>query len=98
MSSKSFEAAIEAYTKAIALDPTNPVYYSNRAAAYSSMDQHDDAIRDAEHALEVDPAFIKAYSRLGCVCSVLLLGQDHPQPINDILVTRITRKQTTHQP
>ncbi|KAF8342570.1 uncharacterized protein EI90DRAFT_764058 [Cantharellus anzutake] len=65
MSSKDFDAAIQSYTKAIALDPSNPVYYSNRAAAYSSKDEHDKAIIDAKKALEVDPSFVKAYSRLG---------------------------------
>ena len=65
MSSKSYNAAIEAYTKAVKLDPSNPVYYSNRAAAYSSKEDHDNAIIDAKKAIEADPSFAKAYSRLG---------------------------------
>ncbi|KAG1715804.1 hypothetical protein ID866_1380 [Astraeus odoratus] len=65
MNAKKYDQAIEAYTKAIALDPTNPVYYSNRAAAYSTMGNHAGAILDAEKAIEVDPKFVKAYSRLG---------------------------------
>lgn len=67
MSGKRYESAIDAYTKAIALDPHNPVYYSNRAAAHSSNDDHDSAISDAKKAAEIDPAFVKAYSRLGYV-------------------------------
>ena len=67
MSSKSYDLAIESYTKAIALDASNPVYYSNRAAAYSSKGDHSSAVGDAEKAIEVDPSFVKAYSRLGCV-------------------------------
>jgi len=65
MSSKNFDQAIESYTKAIALDGTNPVYYSNRAAAYSSKGDHLSAVGDAENAIAVDPSFIKAYHRLG---------------------------------
>jgi small glutamine-rich tetratricopeptide repeat-containing protein alpha len=65
MSSKSFQQAVDAYSEAIRLDGTNPVYYSNRAAAYSSMEEHDKAIEDANKALELDPAFVRAYSRLG---------------------------------
>lgn len=67
MSAKKYDEAIASYTKAIELDPTNPVYYSNRAAAYSSKASHDEAVLDAEKAIEVDPAFVKAYHRLGYV-------------------------------
>jgi small glutamine-rich tetratricopeptide repeat-containing protein alpha len=65
MSSKDYDAAIELYTEAIAGDSTNAVYYSNRAAAYSSKGDHMNAVKDAEKALEVDPTFVRAYHRLG---------------------------------
>lgn len=65
MSGKDYESAIAEYSHAIALDPGNPVYYSNRAAAYSSSGKHDLAVADAEKAIEVDPTFVKAYHRLG---------------------------------
>jgi small glutamine-rich tetratricopeptide repeat-containing protein alpha len=65
MSSKDYDAAIESYNKAVNLDPTNPVYYSNRAAAYSSKGDHLAAVGDAEQAISVDPKFVKAYHRLG---------------------------------
>ena len=65
MSNKSYDLAIESYTKAIALDGSNPVYYSNRAAAYASKGDHTLAVSDAEAAIQVDPSFVKAYSRLG---------------------------------
>ncbi|KAF9229619.1 TPR-like protein [Gyrodon lividus] len=67
MSAKKHSLAIDSYDKAIALDPTNPVYFSNRAAAYSSKGDHASAVLDAEKAIEVDPSFVKAYSRLGYV-------------------------------
>ncbi|KAG1866403.1 hypothetical protein C8R48DRAFT_704979 [Suillus tomentosus] len=65
MTVKKYDEAIDAYTKAIALDSVNPVYYSNRAAAYASKGDHASAILDSEKAIEVDPKFVKAYSRLG---------------------------------
>lgn len=65
MSAKDYGAALDAYTKAIELNPTSPVFYSNRAAAYSQIGQHDEAISDAKKASEIDPKFSKAYSRLG---------------------------------
>lgn len=65
MSSKQYDAAIESYTQAIAFDSTNPIYYSNRAAAHSSKGDHLSAVGDAEQAIAVDPKFVKAYHRLG---------------------------------
>ncbi|KAH9919114.1 uncharacterized protein B0H18DRAFT_1029212 [Fomitopsis serialis] len=65
MSAKQYDNAIDAYTKAIALDPTNAVYFSNRAAAHSSKEEHQEATLDAQKAIELDPNFVKAYHRLG---------------------------------
>lgn len=65
MTAKKYDEAIEAYTKAITLDGSNPVYYSNRAAAYSSKGDHLSAIGDAEMAIEVNSEFSKGYHRLG---------------------------------
>lgn len=65
MSSKKYDEAIESYDNAIALDASNAVYYSNRAAAHSSKGDHLSAVGDAEQAISVDPNFIKAYHRLG---------------------------------
>lgn len=67
MSAKKYDEAIASYTKAITLDATNPIYFSNRAAAYASKSDFLSAVGDAEQALQVDPTFVKAYHRLGCV-------------------------------
>lgn len=65
MASRSYSDAVDFYTKAIALNPYSPIYYANRAAAYSSLKEQDNAIADANKALELDPSYAKAYSRLG---------------------------------
>ncbi|KAI5953948.1 sgt2 [Candida margitis] len=65
MGAKDYAAAIAKYTEAIGLDPTNVVYLSNRAAAYSSSQKHAQAIEDAEKAIKLNPDFSRAYSRLG---------------------------------
>ena len=65
MSAKDYPAAIESYTTALNLSPQNPIYLSNRAAAYSASNQHALAAADAELATETDPTYTKAWSRLG---------------------------------
>lgn len=65
MAAKKYSEAIAAYGRAIDLNPSNPVYFSNRAAAWSQAGNHEKAIEDANRAKEIDPAFTKAYSRLG---------------------------------
>jgi len=67
MTSKDYAGAIVAYTSAIALDPKNPVYYSNRAAAHSSSNNHEETVKDAQRAIEVNSNFVDAYYRLGSV-------------------------------
>lgn len=65
MSRKDYSAAIESYTKALEIAPANPIYLSNRAAAYSASSQHDKAAEDAELAVAADSKYSKAWSRLG---------------------------------
>jgi small glutamine-rich tetratricopeptide repeat-containing protein alpha len=76
MSQKLYDSAIEQYTEAIKLD-ANPVYYSNRAAAWGGLGEHGKAVEDAEKAIELDPKFSKAYSRLGYVsCASMTRSYD----------------------
>ena len=65
MARKDYPAAIERYTQALEAAPANPIYLSNRAAAYSASGEHQKAIDDAELAVAVDPKYSKAWSRLG---------------------------------
>ncbi|KAJ3158331.1 hypothetical protein HK101_001358 [Irineochytrium annulatum] len=65
MSEKKYSEAIDKYTEAIALDSSNAVYYANRAAAHSQAGDHAGAVEDAKLAVEVDPDYSKAYSRMG---------------------------------
>jgi small glutamine-rich tetratricopeptide repeat-containing protein alpha len=62
---KDYQGAIDSYTKALEIAPLNPIYLSNRAAAYSANSQHDLAKNDAELATVTDPKYTKAWSRLG---------------------------------
>ena len=71
MKKKDYSAAIKHYTAALDLIPLNPIYLSNRAAAYSGMGKHDSAKEDAEMAVAADPKYSKAWSRLGLAKFVL---------------------------
>uniref|UniRef100_A0A0G4HAI3 Uncharacterized protein n=1 Tax=Chromera velia CCMP2878 TaxID=1169474 RepID=A0A0G4HAI3_9ALVE len=58
------EKAIEAYTEAIALEPSNHIFWSNRSAAYLKINNGEESLRDAEECIRVSPPeFCKGYSR-----------------------------------
>ncbi|KAL8816936.1 MAG: hypothetical protein Q9191_008238, partial [Dirinaria sp. TL-2023a] len=65
MRKEDFQGAIDNYTKAINLCPTNAIYLSNRSAAYSQAKKHLQASTDAEMAVAADPKYTKGWSRLG---------------------------------
>ena len=65
MAAKDYKTAIDFYSKALSLAPLNPIYLSNRAAAYSASHKHAEAQTDAEMAVAADPKYTKAWSRLG---------------------------------
>lgn len=71
MQRKDYPSAIDCYSKAIAITPLNPIYLSNRAAAYSASHKHTEAQTDAEMAVAADPKYTKAWSRLGLARFVL---------------------------
>ncbi|XP_010633139.1 small glutamine-rich tetratricopeptide repeat-containing protein alpha isoform X2 [Fukomys damarensis] len=71
MKMENFEAAVHLYGKAIELNPTNAVYFCNRAAAYSKLGDYAGAVRDCERAICLDPAYSKAYGRMGLALSSL---------------------------
>lgn len=65
MAQKDYPKAIDLYTQALAKNPGNAIFLSNRAAAYSAHKDHESAKADAEAAVAVDPKYTKAWSRLG---------------------------------
>nr|CAH7745627.1 unnamed protein product [Callosobruchus chinensis] len=65
MKNSEYKEAVAEYTKALNLNPNNAVYYCNRAAAYSRLEKHWDAIDDCKEAIKLDHTYGKAYGRLG---------------------------------
>ena len=63
---RNFTVASQYYTRAIAMSPQpEPVFYSNRAACYVSMEppQHEKAVADCDEALKRDSHYVKALNR-----------------------------------
>jgi tetratricopeptide (TPR) repeat protein len=53
------------YSKAIELDDSNKVYYSNRSNAYAQIQKFNEALADANRAIELDPNWSRGYGRKG---------------------------------
>jgi len=66
-----YKEAVEHYTRAIQINPENAVFFCNRAAAFSRLENHESVIRDCEQAVKLDPTYGKAYGRLGIAYSNL---------------------------
>ncbi|KAK9457911.1 hypothetical protein V1511DRAFT_491213 [Dipodascopsis uninucleata] len=61
---KDFDKAIEAFTKAIEVSPTpNHVLYSNRSGSYASKRDFENALKDAEECVKIDPSWAKGFTR-----------------------------------
>ncbi|KAJ3405438.1 Hsp90 cochaperone [Chytridiales sp. JEL 0842] len=64
-SSGDFDAAIDLFSKAIELDSSNHVLFSNRSAAYASKRDYIKALEDAEKTVSINSSWAKGYSRKG---------------------------------
>lgn len=64
-SAKDYDKAIELFTAAIALDPSNHVLFSNRSAAKAGKKQWAPALEDAEQCIKLNSSWSKGYARKG---------------------------------
>uniref|UniRef100_M4BU69 Hsp70-Hsp90 organising protein n=2 Tax=Hyaloperonospora arabidopsidis (strain Emoy2) TaxID=559515 RepID=M4BU69_HYAAE len=71
LSSGNAQEAVDCYSQAIALNPSDHVFYSNRSAAYLSLDDALHALEDAELCIHTKPDWPKAYSRKGAALHAL---------------------------
>lgn len=62
---KDYHKAVELYTKAIELDATVSIFFSNRAFARLKLDNFQTALDDCNAAIKLDNNNIKAYHRRG---------------------------------
>lgn len=64
-----YEQSIKIYTEALDICPKvykneRAILYSNRAAAQKHIGERDTAIEDCTKAIELNPSYVKAYTRL----------------------------------
>ncbi|KAG5191172.1 hypothetical protein JKP88DRAFT_271351 [Tribonema minus] len=59
-----YRKAIEKYGEAIAIDPANHTYWSNRSASYAGLDMWEQSRDDAKQCVTVDKTFVKGYFRM----------------------------------
>ena len=70
--SGQWEAALEEYEKALAIDPTNSMIYSEMAAAYFRRRQVDQATEYAERAIRAGADNLDAHQLLSTIYSNML--------------------------
>jgi len=60
---KDYKNAAAAFTKALAFDATDPVFYSNRSACRAALFEHRAALKDADACILLKPAWAKGQNR-----------------------------------
>ncbi|KAG6833629.1 hypothetical protein H0H87_004256 [Tephrocybe sp. NHM501043] len=62
---KDYDKAIDLFSQAIAIDPTNHILFSNRSAAKAGKKDWDAALADAEETVKLNPTWGKGWVRKG---------------------------------
>ncbi|KAG5644921.1 hypothetical protein DXG03_007386 [Asterophora parasitica] len=62
---KDYDKAIDLFSQAISIDPTNHVFFSNRSAAKAGKKDWDAALEDAEECVRLNPKWGKGWARKG---------------------------------
>ena len=62
---KKYKEALDCYSKAIEIDPNDPILYSNRSAMHLNLTEFDQALADADKAISLKVDYAKAYLRKG---------------------------------
>ncbi|CAO2837046.1 unnamed protein product [Amaranthus hypochondriacus] len=73
---KDFASAIDAYTQAIDLDPTDATFFSNRSLCWIRLGQAEQALADAKACRSLRPKWAKACYREGAALRALLRFED----------------------
>lgn len=80
---KDYKLSVQKFTEAITIDPTNGVFFSNRSAAFACLQRWEDALNDAEKAIELKPDWVKGYGRKGTALQGLARWEEALQAFQD---------------
>jgi len=89
-----YDAAAEAFTKAVAADPGDYSAHFNLALAYSLLEQDDRGIAEYRKTLELQPGLYQAELNLG----ILLLRQKKPAEAVSLLEDAAKQKPAEYRP
>ena len=64
-SRRDYAAAVDLLSRAISLDNSNHVFWSNRSAAYVALEEFDSALADADECVRLQPGWAKGHARRG---------------------------------
>ena len=71
LAKQDHQGACDKYTEAIKLNPTNAIYYANRAATHINLKRYREAVADCRSSIEIDENYPKSHYRLGQALSAL---------------------------
>ena len=89
-----FEEAIDAFNKAIELDPNCDKAYSNRGGAYFYLKYYDKSLKDFNKAIDLNPKNDANYYNRGLLYYVL---KKYERAIEDYMCVRLSNP-SIHQP
>ena len=93
---KNFPAAVAHYTLGLASDVENAVLHSNRAAALSALGLYREALRDADNAVRLDPAWSKGHLRRGSILAALGRHEEAVKSFKTAIHFDVSAAATTH--
>jgi stress-induced-phosphoprotein 1 len=62
---KRYEEAIEHFSKAIECNPTDQTFYSNRSACFVNIGRYEEALKDGENCIKINPSWPRGFQRKG---------------------------------
>jgi stress-induced-phosphoprotein 1 len=71
LQSEKYDEAINFYSQAIELEPSNHILFSNRSAAYAKTGKFKESLDDAEKTISLKNDWPKGYSRKGAALELL---------------------------
>ncbi|KAK2154104.1 hypothetical protein LSH36_276g01030 [Paralvinella palmiformis] len=80
-----YQNAIELFTEAVRLDPTDFRFFGNRSYCYDRLQQYEKALKDADKAIHLAPDWAKGYFRKGRALAGLKLYSDAEQAFMRVL-------------